>query len=192
MYDKMMKTDKETEKTELNDDEIRDIKRGVFERLAGRLEYAVDHNMEIHNLTDAELEEADNIQEAKKADREDEKRRLTLGIPKGAPKAVKVWSLTKEGREFLERLWDTFGELKEEMEERVTPAHWIGLLPDSPPMRDKTLQMIDKLQFWSFVGRVSDGWIQDFNSLNQFFGWLEHAHPEILERYKEGCKELVK
>ena len=41
-----------------------------------------------------------------------ERRRLTHEIPKGAPKAVKVFSLTKEGREFLERLWEAFPELR--------------------------------------------------------------------------------
>jgi len=47
-----------------------------------------------------------------------EKRRLAYGIPKGAPKAVKVWTLTKEGREILEKLWDVFPKLKEEMVEK--------------------------------------------------------------------------
>ena len=42
------------------DDEIDDIKREVFKKLARRIEYAVDHNKEIRNLTDEELEEADN------------------------------------------------------------------------------------------------------------------------------------
>lgn len=47
-----------------------------------------------------------------KEDKEIEKRRLAFGIPKGAPKAVKVWSLTKKGREFLERLWEAFPGLR--------------------------------------------------------------------------------
>jgi len=47
-----------------------------------------------------------------KEDKRNEKRRLAYGIPKGAPKATKVWSLTKEGREFLEKLWKAFPELK--------------------------------------------------------------------------------
>lgn len=47
-----------------------------------------------------------------KEDKEREKRRLTLGIPKGAPKATKVFSLTKEGRQFIEKLWEAFPELR--------------------------------------------------------------------------------
>jgi len=42
------------------DEEIDDIKREVFKKLARRIEYAVDNNKEIRNLTDEELEEADN------------------------------------------------------------------------------------------------------------------------------------
>jgi hypothetical protein len=42
------------------DDEIDAIRREVFKKLARRIEYAVDHNKEIRNLTDEELEEADN------------------------------------------------------------------------------------------------------------------------------------
>jgi len=47
-----------------------------------------------------------------KEDKQIEKRRLAFGIPKGAPKGVRVWSLTKGGREFLERLWEAFPELR--------------------------------------------------------------------------------
>lgn len=44
------------------DDEIDDIRREVFKKLARRIEYAVDHNKEIRNLTDEELEEADKYE----------------------------------------------------------------------------------------------------------------------------------
>ena len=41
------------------DEEIEAIMRKVMERLAGRIEFAVDNNKEVRNLTDEELEEAD-------------------------------------------------------------------------------------------------------------------------------------
>ena len=83
-----------------------------------------------------------------KEEKEREKRRLTLGIPRGAPKAVKVFSLTKEGREFLERLWEAFPELRPRptsIEEPIpmttdeTVAHYIheAVKAESEPPTDE-------------------------------------------------------
>jgi len=54
--------------TKLGAEEIKSFERGVYECLAGRLEYAVDHNREIRNLTDEELEEADRLAEDRRRD----------------------------------------------------------------------------------------------------------------------------
>ena len=76
----MSKTDKEDEKTKLSAEEIKDFERRVFERLAGRLEYAVDRNLEIRNLTDAELEEADRVAEKSQTSTSDRDRLRDLAV----------------------------------------------------------------------------------------------------------------
>ena len=41
---------------EIDEQEIKDVMREVFKNLARALEYAVDNNMEIRNMSDEELE----------------------------------------------------------------------------------------------------------------------------------------
>lgn len=59
------------------------------------------------------IDKLDKEDKESKEDKEKRKKRLqSFVIPEGAPKATKVFSLTKEGREFLERLWEAFPDLR--------------------------------------------------------------------------------